>query len=306
MSNTLIVILGPTGVGKTKATLQIARNLGVSIINADSRQIFAEIPIGTAAPTPQQLRLVPHYFVGTHHLTDYYSASVYEQEVLDLLNRLFCKSKALLSGNKIALMSGGSMMYIDAVCKGIDDIPTVDAHTRAWMKKRLEQEGLPALVEELKQIDPQYYQIVDHHNPRRVVHALEICHSTGKTYSSFRTNTSKERPFRILTVGLTLPRETLYGQINKRTEDMIENGLVDEAMRVYPFRHLNSLNTVGFKEMFDYLDGIATMPETLFRIQSATRRYARKQLTWFKKDPSIKWFDPNNIEEILNYIITNA
>lgn len=306
MSNTLIVILGPTGVGKTKATLQIARNLGVSIINADSRQIFAEIPIGTAAPTPQQLRLVPHYFVGTHHLTDYYSASVYEQEVLDLLNRLFCKSKALLSGNKIALMSGGSMMYIDAVCKGIDDIPTVDAHTRAWMKKRLEQEGLPALVEELKQIDPQYYQIVDHHNPRRVVHALEICHSTGKTYSSFRTNTSKERPFRILKVGLTLPRETLYGQINKRTEDMIENGLVDEAMRVYPFRHLNSLNTVGFKEMFDYLDGIATMPETLFRIQSATRRYARKQLTWFKKDPSIKWFDPNNIEEILNYIITNA
>lgn len=306
MSNTLIVILGPTGVGKTKATLQIARNLGVSIINADSRQIFAEIPIGTAAPTPQQLRLVPHYFVGTHHLTDYYSASVYEQEVLDLLNRLFCKSKALLSGNKIALMSGGSMMYIDAVCKGIDDIPTVDAHTRAWMKKRLEQEGLSALVEELKQIDPQYYQIVDHHNPRRVVHALEICHSTGKTYSSFRTNTSKERPFRILKVGLTLPRETLYGQINKRTEDMIENGLVDEAMRVYPFRHLNSLNTVGFKEMFDYLDGIATMPETLFRIQSATRRYARKQLTWFKKDPSIKWFDPNNIEEILNYIITNA
>lgn len=306
MSNTLIVILGPTGVGKTKATLQIARNLGVSIINADSRQIFAEIPIGTAAPTPQQLRLVPHYFVGTHHLTDYYSASVYEQEVLDLLNRLFCKSKALLSGNKIALMSGGSMMYIDAVCKGIDDIPTVDAHTRAWMKKRLEQEGLPALVEELKQIDPQYYQIVDHHNPRRVVHALEICHSTGKTYSSFRTNTSKERPFRILKVGLTLPRETLYGQINQRTEDMIENGLVDEAMRVYPFRHLNSLNTVGFKEMFDYLDGITTMPETLFRIQSATRRYARKQLTWFKKDPSIKWFDPNNIEEILNYIITNA
>ena len=306
MSNTLIVILGPTGVGKTKATLQIARNLGVSIINADSRQIFAEIPIGTAAPTPQQLRLVPHYFVGTHHLTDYYSASVYEQEVLDLLNRLFCKSKALLSGNKIALMSGGSMMYIDAVCKGIDDIPTVDAHTRAWMKKRLEQEGLSALVEELKQIDPQYYQIVDHHNPRRVVHALEICHSTGKTYSSFRTNTSKERPFRILKVGLTLPRETLYGQINKRTEDMIETGLVDEAMRVYPFRHLNSLNTVGFKEMFDYLDGIATMPETLFRIQSATRRYARKQLTWFKKDPSIKWFDPNNIEEILNYIITNA
>ena len=306
MSNTLIVILGPTGVGKTKATLQIARNLGVSIINADSRQIFAEIPIGTAAPTPQQLRLVPHFFVGTHHLTDYFSASVYEQEVLDLLNRLFCKSKALLSGNKIALMSGGSMMYIDAVCKGIDDIPTVDAHTRAWMKKRLEQEGLPALVEELKHIDPQYYQIVDHHNPRRVVHALEICHSTGKTYSSFRTNTCKERPFRILKVGLILPRETLYGQINKRTEDMIENGLVDEAMKVYPFRHLNSLNTVGFKEMFDYLDGIATMPETLFRIQSATRRYARKQLTWFKKDPSIIWFDPNNIEEILNYIITNA
>ena len=296
MSKTLIVILGPTGVGKTELCLRIAEHLGVPIINADSRQIFAELPIGTAAPTAQQQSRVKHYFVGTHHIDDYYSASMYEEQVMSLLtNELFAASDT-------AIMSGGSMMYIDAVCNGIDDIPTIDYTTRQWMKQRLEQEGLPRLVEELKILDPEHWAIVDRNNPRRVVHALEICHMTGTTYTSFRQNEKKQRPFNILKTGLTRDREELYSRINNRVLQMIDDGLEQEALAVYDHRHLNSLNTVGYKEMFEYLDGLTTLDQAIFKIQSNSRRYCRKQLTWFKRDESISWFNPDNIKEIINYI----
>lgn len=295
----LIVITGPTGVGKTELCLRLADFFNVPIINADSRQIFAEIPIGTAAPTIKQQERTKHYFVGTHKLTDYYSASLYEQDVIQLLDKLF-------EDSDIAILTGGSMMYIDAVCNGIDDIPTVDENTRETMKRRLATEGLPALVEELKQLDPEHWNIVDRNNPRRVVHALEICHMTGKTYTSFRKNEKKKRPFNIIKIGLTLPREVLYNRINARVIDMINNGFVEEAKKVYPLRGLNSLNTVGYKELFDYFDGNISLDDAIFKIQSNTRRYARKQLTWYKKDENMKWFEPNNVEEILKYIVTKT
>lgn len=295
MTKTLVVILGPTGVGKTDTCIRVAKHFNVPIINADSRQIFQEIPIGTAAPTQVQQQEIKHYFVGNHQLDDYYSASMYEQDVLSLLEKLF-------TSQDIALMSGGSMMYIDAVCNGIDDIPTVDEQTRQWMKQRLHDEGLPALVEELRQLDPIHYEFVDKNNPRRVVHALEICHMTGKTYTSFRTNKIKERPFQIIKIGLNLPREELYQRINQRVLNMIQEGWVEEALKVYPKRELNSLHTVGYRELFDYLDGLYTLDEAIEKIQSNTRRYMRKQLTWFKRDQKIRWFSPNNIEEIINYI----
>ena len=295
MTKTLVVILGPTGVGKTDTCIRVAKHFNVPIINADSRQIFQEIPIGTAAPTQVQQQEITHYFVGNHHLDDYYSASMYEQDVLSLLEKLF-------TSQDIALMSGGSMMYIDAVCNGIDDIPTVDEQTRQWMKQRLYDKGLPALVEELRQLDPIHYEYVDKNNPRRVIHALEICHMTGKTYTSFRTNKIKERPFQIIKIGLNLPREELYQRINQRVLNMIQEGWVEEALKVYPKRELNSLHTVGYRELFDYLDGLYTLDEAIEKIQSNTRRYMRKQLTWFKRDQKIQWFSPNNIEEIINYI----
>ena len=295
MTKTLVVILGPTGVGKTDTCIKVAKHFNVPIINADSRQIFQELPIGTAAPTQAQQQEVKHYFVGNHHIDDYYSASMFEQDALHLLDQLFVS-------HDMALMSGGSMMYIDAVCNGIDDIPTVDDHTRQWMKRRLEEEGLPALVEELRTLDPEHYEFVDKNNPRRVVHALEICHMTGKTYTSFRTNQIKQRPFNIVKVGLNLPREQLYQRINQRVLNMLQEGLEAEARSVYPKRHLNSLCTVGYRELFDYFDGLCTLEEAVAKIQSNTRRYMRKQLTWFKKDDKIQWFSPNNIEEIINYI----
>lgn len=297
--DTLVVVLGPTSVGKTEASLRIAEHLGVPIINADSRQIFAELPIGTAAPTPEQQLRVRHYFVGTHRLTDYYSASVYESEVMTLLGQLF-------QTNHVALLAGGSMMYIDAVCNGIDEIPTVDDATRALMKQRLETEGLPALVNELKEIDPEHYEIVDRNNPRRVIHALEICHMTGKTYTSFRTNTKKHRPFNILKIGLNRDRSELYDRINRRVLGMMSQGLEKETRKCYPLKGLNSLNTVGYKELFDYFDQTISKEEAIRRIQSNTRRYMRKQLTWFKKDPDIHWFHPDNITEIINYIDNNV
>ena len=288
----LVVLLGPTGVGKTDLCIRLADTFHVPIINADSRQIFAEIPIGTAAPTKEQLARVKHYFVGTHHLQDYYSASMFEQDALNIIQNEFLS-------HPCALMSGGSMMYIDAVCNGIDDIPTVDDKTRTWMKRRLAEEGLPALVQELKELDPDHYSIVDKQNPRRVVHALEICHMTGKTYTSFRTNSKKERPFRILKIGLNRPREELYDRINRRVDMMMADGWLDEARSVYPLRHLNALNTVGYKELFLYFDGTWPLEEAVERIKGNTRRYMRKQLTWFKRDPEIHWFTPDETDEIV-------
>lgn len=292
---TLIVILGPTGIGKTELSLQVAEHLATPIINADSRQIFSEIPIGTAAPTREQQSRVKHYFVGNHHIDDYYSASMFEEDVMKTLEHIFKESDT-------ALMSGGSMMYIDAVCNGIDDIPTIDEQTRATMKRRLETEGLAALLEELKVLDYEHWKIVDHNNPRRVVHALEICKMTGKTYTSFRQNITKKRPFNIVKIGLTLDRATLYDRINRRVEEMIEHGLEAEARSVYDKRELNALNTVGYKEMFGFFDGATTLEEAIFKIQSNTRRYCRKQQTWFKRDPSIKWFNPCEIKEIIKHI----
>ena len=288
----LVVLLGPTGVGKTDLCIRLADTFHIPIINADSRQIFAEIPIGTAAPTKEQLARVKHYFVGTHHLQDYYSASMFEQDALNIIQNEFLS-------HPCALMSGGSMMYIDAVCNGIDDIPTVDDKTRTWMKRRLAEEGLPALVQELKELDPEHYAIVDKQNPRRVVHALEICHMTGKTYTSFRTNSKKERPFRILKIGLNRPREELYDRINRRVDQMMADGWLDEARSVYPLRHLNALNTVGYKELFLYFDGTWPLEEAVERIKGNTRRYMRKQLTWFKRDPEIHWFTPDETDEIV-------
>ena len=294
-NKTLIVITGPTGVGKTEATLRIAEHFNIPVINADSRQIFSEIPIGTAAPTAEQQQRVHHYFVGNHHLEDYYSASLYEQEVLNIINNQHAP---------ISLLSGGSMMYIDAVCNGIDDIPTIRPEIREEMMKRLETEGLEQMCKLLRELDPEHWEIVDRNNPRRVIHALEICIQTGKTYTSFRTNTIKERPFNIIKIGLNRDRDELYSRINQRVLDMIEEGMIEEAQKVYPKRSLNSLNTVGYKELFEYLDGLTTLDEAIFKIQSNTRKYARKQLTWYKKDVAFQWFNPDNIEEILNYIHT--
>lgn len=292
---TLIVVTGPTGVGKTEATLRLAEHFGVPVINADSRQIFAEIPIGTAAPTAAQQARVRHYFVGNHHLEDYYSASLFEEDVLKIIHE---------ASSKVSLLSGGSMMYIDAVCKGIDDIPTIRPEVRQEMMQLLESEGLEKMYELLHEWDPEHWAVVDRNNPRRVIHALEICKQTGRTYTSFRSNTIKERPFNIIKIGLNRDRETLYQRINQRVLQMIDDGMIEEAQRVYPKRTLNSLNTVGYKELFEYLDGLTTLDEAIFKIQSNTRRYARKQLTWYKRDAEMTWFSPDNIEEILNYLST--
>ncbi len=292
---TLVVITGPTAVGKTALCLDIAQHLGVPVINADSRQIYRELQIGTAAPTEEQLRRVRHYFVGTQSIADYYSASLYEQQVMQLLPQLFAQSD-------YALLSGGSMMYIDAVCNGIDDMPTVDDETRRIIKQRLADEGLPALCEELRRMDPQHYAIVDRNNPRRVVHALEICHMTGRTYTSFRTNSVKQRPFRIVRIALQRDRKQLYDRINQRVDLMMAQGLLDEARRLMPYRQQNALNTVGYKEIFDYIDGRWSLNEAVERIKGNTRRYARKQLTWFKRDSQTHWFAPEEKEEIINYI----
>jgi len=293
LAKKLIVITGPTADGKTELCIDIAKRFGIPIINADSRQIFRDLPIGTAAPTEAQLQQVRHYFVGQLDLQDYYSASMYEEEVMTLLQELFKTSD-------YALLTGGSMMYIDAVCNGIDDIPTVDNETRTLMKQRLAEEGLENLCNELKRLDPEHYAIVDKQNPRRVVHALEICHMTGRTYSSFRTNQKRERTFGIIKIGLTREREELYRRINQRVDEMMQAGFLEEAQHLYSKRELNALNTVGYKELFTYLDGTWSLDEAIERIKGNTRRYARKQLTWYKKDPEIKWFTLDNSKQIQN------
>ena len=290
---TLVVVTGPTAVGKTALTMELAQHYGVPIINADSRQIYRELKIGTAAPTDEQLRQVPHLFVGSKSIDDYYNASMYEQEVLSYIKE---------SSSPIQLLSGGSMMYIDAVCNGIDDIPTVRDDIREEMKRRYQEEGLEALCEELRQLDPEHYAIVDRQNYRRVIHALEICHQTGKTYTSFRTQQKKERPFRIVKIGLNREREELYNRINQRVDQMMEDGLLEEAKSLINKRSVNALNTVGYKELFDHLDGRWSLEEAVERIKGNTRRYARKQLTWYKRDEDMHWFHPNDKQELLNYL----
>lgn len=293
--STLIVLIGPTGVGKTELSLRLAEQLHTCILSADSRQLYRDLKIGTAAPTPEQLARVKHYFVGTLGLADYYSAAQYEAEVLKLLETLF-------QTHDTVLLTGGSMMYIDAVCQGIDDIPTVDAETRQLMLHKYETEGLEHLCAELRLLDPEYYRIVDLKNPKRVIHALEICYMTGRTYTSFRTREKKQRPFRILKVGLTRPREELYERINNRVDQMMADGLLEEARQVYPHKSYNSLNTVGYKELFQYLDGTWTLPFAIEKIKQNSRIYSRKQMTWFKRDADIRWFHPDEETEILSYV----
>ena len=293
--NTLIVIVGPTGVGKTALCIDVAKQLDTVIINADSRQMFKEIPIGTAAPTDDEQNMVKHYFIGNLSIKDYFNASMFENEVITLLGRLFHEKD-------VVILSGGSMMYVDAVCNGIDDIPTVNEHIRNLVKEDYERHGLSEMQNKLKELDPEYYSIVDKNNPKRVIHAVEICLSTGRTYTSFRTNIKKERPFRIIKIGLTRERGELYGRIDERVENMIASGLIDEARRMHPYKGFNALNTVGYKELFDYFDGNCTLEEAIFRIKCNTHKYCRKQLTWFKRDKDIRWFSPDNVEEIINYI----
>ena len=293
--NTLIVLLGPTGVGKTELSLRVASHVRSPIISADSRQLYKELVIGTAAPTAEQLARIKHYFVGTLSLTDYYNASQFEEEVLLCLENLFQSTSNVV-------MTGGSMMYIDAVCNGIDELPTVSQEIRTNLMKRFEVEGLDPIREDLKRLDPQHYNEVDLNNYKRVIHALEICLMTGRPYSELRTNTKKTRPFRIIKIGLTRDSEELCDRINARVDQMMRDGLLEEARHVYPYKHLNSLNTVGYKEMFNYLDGEWPLDFAIEKIKRNSRVYARKQMTWFKRDKEINWFHPDNIEGILTFL----
>ena len=294
---TLVVLIGPTGVGKTELSLSLAEHLQCPILNADSRQIFKDIEIGTAAPTADEMARVKHYFVHTLPLDGYYSAAQYEEDVLKILGEVFAEGD-------VAIMSGGSMMYVDAVTKGIDDIPTVDDEVRNLIAHRLATEGLDPLLAELKILDPSYYEVVDHHNHKRVVHALEICYMTGATYSSLRVNKVKERPFRIIKFGLMRERASLFSRINRRVDMMMQQGFMDEAQRVYHLRHLNSLNTVGYKELFNVIDGTWELPMAVERIKKNTRVYAKKQMTWYKRDEDIHWLnaDTMNVDAMLQTI----
>ena len=286
---TLYVLLGPTAVGKTELALQMAEELGSPILNCDSRQIFRGMEIGTAAPTKAQQQRVRHYFVGTHDIGDYYSAAQYEQDVLSLIDKLGGKHESLL-------LTGGSMMYLDAVCNGIDDIPSVDAEVRETLRHRLEGGEIDEMRNELRLLDPDYYHSADTRNPKRVVHALEVCYTSGRPYSSFLTKERKPRPFRIVKIGLRRERQELFERINRRVDMMMGEGLLDEVRRLYPLRKENALNTVGYKELFRYLDGEWELPFALEKIKKNTRDYAKKQMTWFAHDSEIQWFHPANVK----------
>ena len=288
MNNTLVVLLGPTAVGKTELSIRLAKLLSCDIISADSRQIYQVIDIGTAKPTKEEQEAVKHHFIDILPLTEYYSAAQYESDVLSLLEQQFQK-------NSFALMVGGSMMYIDAVTKGIDDIPTIEDETREMMRQKFETEGLDALSAELKLLDPDYYELVDKKNHKRIVHALEICYQTGRTYTSFRKNQTKERPFRIVKVGLRRERENLFSRVNARVDQMMKQGLMDEVRKVYPLRELNALNTVGYKELFKVLDGEWELRMAVERMKKNTRVYAKKQMTWFAHDEEIHWIDVDKL-----------
>lgn len=295
MTKTLIIVLGPTGIGKTNLSIQLALALNTEIISADSRQIYKELHIGTAIPNSQQLHTVKHNFIQTHSIHNYYNASQFETEVLQYLKLLFKKYDSVV-------MTGGSMLYIDVVCNGIDNLPAIDQDVRIGLEERFKNDGLENLRAELKKIDPEYYQLVDLKNHKRILHALEIFYSIGKKYSSYRTNEKKKRDFNILKIGLNTNRAVLHQRINQRVDQMIEDGLIEEARSVYPFKHLNSLNTVGYKELFSYFDGEIPKEEAIELIKRNSRRYARRQLTWFHKDPDINWFDIGNEVKIIDHI----
>lgn len=293
--DTLIVVLGPTGVGKSDISIQLAQYFCSEIISADSRQFFRELCIGTAVPSPEDLKAVPHHFIQTRSIHDYYNVSEYETEALQLISQLFRNTNPLI-------LTGGSMLYVDTVCKGIDDIPTVDPEIREEVIRWYQENGMEALRERLLAVDPEYYGIADLNNPKRLLHAVEIHQMTGKPFSSFRKSTVRQRPFHILKIGINQDRQLLYDRINQRVERMIEAGLLEEAKSVYPYRKLNSLNTVGYKELFSFLDGTCSLDEAVDLIKRNSRRYARKQLTWFRRDQEIKWFEPEQIQEIIAYV----
>lgn len=285
----LYVLLGPTAVGKTEIALQMAEKFGCPILNCDSRQIYRGMEIGTAAPTREQQKRVRHYFVGTHDIGSYYSAAQYEEDALSLM--------ADLSGTyQSLLLTGGSMMYLDAVCNGIDDIPSVDAEVRETLRRRLLDGEIDEMRSELRLLDPDYYHTADTRNPKRVVHALEVCYTAGRPYSSFLTKERKPRPFRIVKIGLRRERQELFDRINQRVDGMMADGLLDEARRLYPLRGENALNTVGYKELFRYLDGEWELPFAIEKIKKNTRDYAKKQMTWFAHDSEIQWFHPANVK----------
>lgn len=291
---TLIVVLGPTGVGKTNISLRLAEHLGCPIVSSDSRQFYHELKIGTAAPTEDQLKRVTHYFIGSHSIFDEYNAGQYEQDAIKLLDELFQK-------HYVVLLVGGSMMYIDAVCNGMDDIPTVDLETRTFWQKEFAEKGLEYIQEELKRLDHVHYEQVDLQNPKRIIHALEICSLTGKPYSDLRTGQRKQRNFNILKIGLNRPRPELYERINLRVDEMMHEGLLQEAEQFYQYKHLNTLNTVGYKELYEYMDGNWTLDFAVNMIKQDSRRYAKRQLTWFNRDKEIHWFQPEEEEQILEF-----
>ncbi len=295
MPKTLVVLTGPTGIGKTSVGIKIAQHFNTEIVSSDSRQIYKELSIGTAVPSKEELRTVLHHFIQSHSITENYNASRYETEALNLLEDLFKKKD-------IILMVGGSMLYIDAICKGIDIMPDADQEIRASLKKELETNGLESLRLQLKTLDPEYYKSVDLKNPNRIIHALEISIQTGKPYSSFRSNKAKSRPFSIIKIALNCNREILHNRINQRVEKMVEAGLEAEARSVYTQKHLNALNTVGYREWFAHFDGEITREKAIELIKRNSRRYARKQITWVRKDETVKWFSPDQVKEIIEYI----
>lgn len=295
-SKSLLLILGPTGVGKTELSLRVADHYGCPILNCDSRQIYRSIPIGTAAPTAEEQARVKHYFVATRDLEEDYNAGQYERDALVLLEDLF-------KTHEVVVMSGGSMLYADAVCKGLDDLPNVPAEIRQEVKAAYEKGGLEWLQAEVQRLDPDYWEIVDQQNPARLAHCIEMCRMTGKTYSSLRTNPNKERPFRIVKVALERPREVLYDRINRRVEQMVKDGLVEEARAVYPKRQLNSLQTVGYRELFAYFDGEYDLDRAIELIQQNSRHYAKRQMTWFRHDKDIHWLNANESYETNIHLI---
>jgi tRNA dimethylallyltransferase len=287
-------LTGPTGVGKTELSLRIAERFSAPVISADSRQFYKDLAIGSSAPVLNQLLRATHYMVGILGLNDYYSAACFEADVLAILGKLHA--------NPAAILTGGSMMYIDAVCKGIDDMPAVTPDIRNAVWDKYEREGRAAILDELKAVDPVHYDKVDKLNHKRIIHAVEVCRQTGRPYSDFCTNTGKPRPFRTVKVGLTRDRATLCERINRRVDQMMADGLLDEARRLYPFKHLNALNTIGYKELFEYIDGCRTLDAAVEKIKRNSRVYARKQMTWLKRDNEIVWFNPDNEADILKHI----
>ena len=295
---TLLVLLGPTGVGKTNLSLSLAEHFGCPIVSSDSRQFYRELKIGTAAPTEDELSRVKHYFIGSHSIHDEYNAGQYEQDAIKLLDELFRK-------HKVVLLVGGSMMYIDAVCNGMDEIPNVDTETRAFWQKQYADFGLEFIQNELLKLDPTHYGQVDLQNPKRIIHALEICSMTGRPYSELRTGQRKLRDFNILKIGLNRPRPELYERINARVDKMITEGLLLEAEQFYQFRKLNTLNTVGYKELYEYMDGNWTLDFAINMIKQDSRRYAKRQLTWFNRDKDILWFQPEELESKIELVLQN-